>query len=137
MYYVNRIVPIIRKIVFIVFTIICSYYTYQNLSEMDIVFDSSFRLIKVNSKPYYEMLSDNTGYTNVNGISNFVNNMTKDGYEICKDSSTDKYLDYVFSKEDSDILWRVYYNIKDSYIAIFSSDYESSGKGYAYINEEY
>ena len=137
MYYKNKILPIIRKLIFLIFTGLSIYYTYENFNKLDMKIDNSFRLISSYSTPYYEMLTDNTGLTNVNGVSNLVNNLKKDGYEVEYDYSTDTYLDMIFSSETSENKWRVYYNISDYYLAIFSSDYESSGLGYTYIIEEY
>lgn len=137
MYYKNRILPIIRKLIFLTFTILGLYFTYQNLNELDMVVDNSFRLISTYSTPYYEMLTDNTGYTNVNGVSNLINNLKLRGYTLTKDMSTDSYLDMIFSSDTEENQWRIYYKIEDSYIAIFSSNYESSGIGYTYIIEEY
>lgn len=137
MYFKNRFIPILRKLIFLSFTVVALYYTYLNLNKFELKVDNSIKLLTEYSTPYYVMLTDNTGYTNINGVSNFVINVQKDGYVLVQDLSNNEYIDMTFESEEDENMWRVYYNIKDSYVAIFSSKYESSGMGYTYINREY
>lgn len=135
-HYRNKYIPIIRKIMFIIFTIIGMYYTYCNLNHFEFVLDDSeICLFDSYSPAYYLAISDNTGYTNINGVSNFVNNMYKEGYELYEDNSTNSYLDYSFLNNMDNSVWRLYYSLKNRYIAFLYSDYEASGRGFLYIIE--
>ncbi len=136
-HYRNKYIPVLRKIIFIFFTCLGMYYTYDNLNKLEMeLIDTDTELFSSYSPVYYIPLSDNTGYTNINGISNFVLNVIKDNYELQQDNSTNNYIDYIFIRSSDNSVWRLYYSFRNMYVAFLSSEYEASGKGFTYIIEK-
>lgn len=82
--------------------------------------------------PYYEEISENSGLTSINGISNVYINMQADRYSIYKEEITPTTVDVSFVKE-GEPAYRYYYDTSTNRITFFSSNYETSGVGVTYI----
>ena len=131
----DKIIPYTRKLMFVVSVVIIAYYTYVNISEIEITTDTTIKLFNVITDSYYENITDNSGYTNINGVSNICLNLISEGYSIYDVNTTDNYLDISFVKQDCPS-YRIYYLYDEQYIAFFSSIYETSYDLNAYINNK-
>ncbi len=125
---------VFRKLLLMVAAVTCVCITLYNAGDATIDDYGTFYLVGEYSDTYYEMLSDNVGLTTPNGISNVYINMAVDGYSVYKEEITDSYVDVSFTK-DGCPSYRYYYEHPSGRITFFSSDYESSFTGVAYINE--
>lgn len=131
----GKIIVIIRKILFIIATVYCVYISFSNYELSEICLDSSLRISDYSGKLYFEPLTENTGYVSINGVYLFYENVLKDGYTIHTEKITEDTIDTIFVKSDNPTL-RMYYKYPECYIALFSSEYETSGKPFSYIIEE-
>ena len=131
----DKIIVIIRKILFIIATVYCVYISVNNYELSEICLDSSLRILDSSGKVYLEPLTGNTGYMSINGVYTFYENVLKDGYTIHTEKITDDSIDTIFTKSNNPTL-RLYYKYPECYIALFSSEYETSGKPFSYIIEE-
>lgn len=125
---------VVRKLLLLIAAVSCVVITVVNAGDAEIDDDGTFYIIGEYHDTYYEMLSDNVGLTTPNGISNVYVNMVEDGYSIYREEITDSYVDVSFTKEGYPS-YRYYYEHPSGRITFFSSDYESSFTGVAYINE--
>lgn len=130
----GKIISLLRKITFITLTLVMVYQTYNKIYIEGITSNGSLHILSSKSKSYYSALTDNTGYTNINGVSNFYINMSEEGYNIVKEEVTNSFIDTTWS--NGELSYRLYYKYPECYIAIFSSDYVKSYKGISYIIEE-
>lgn len=130
----GKIIRIGRRILLLIGIVSCVYISLRNIDDVPLISSGDIYLVDKYSDPYYEMLSDNVGLTNINGISNVVINMEKDGYEIYKQDTTKDYVDISFIK-DGYPSYRYYFTYPEGRITFFCSDYESSYTGLAYIIE--
>lgn len=125
---------VLRKLIFLCTAIYSLYVTYVNVYE-NINADGTLHLLNEYTESYMTELTSNTGYTNINGVSNFYRNMSTLGYKIHNEERTGTYIDVSFVKPNNPS-YRLYYKYPECYFAIFSSDYENSWSGVAYISEE-
>lgn len=123
----------LRKVLFIIAVIVSTYFTIDNIYCRDLEVSKEVQLLDVKSDSYYEMLSDNSGYTNINGLSNIKLNLIEQGYLIEQELITDKYIDIIATKEGEES-YRIYFRYPEGYITFFSSLYENSYKLTSYIN---
>lgn len=128
-------VKVVRRIILLLAIIACSYYTYIKMSDVSIDYSGTIYVVDEFTEPYYEMLSDNVGITNINGISNVYINMERCGYDVFRESVSESSIDVSFVKTGCSS-YRYYYEQSSGRITIFSSDYETSYLGVSYIIEE-
>ena len=124
---------IVRRVLFILVAGICLFYTYKNWTKHSITVIGTPYIVDACVDTYCEPLSDNVAITTINGISNVYYNMAADGYSIYKEDITDKHIDVSFIKDNSPS-YRFYYEYPEGRVTIFSSDYENSYIGLAYIS---
>ena len=123
---------IIRKLLFIVATILCCYFTILRISSININTMGTVYIVDSYAPAYYEMLSDNVGLTTINGISNVFINMGVDGYSVYNSDIQNDYIDVSFVKEGHPS-YRYYFEYPEGRVTFFSSQYETSYKGISYI----
>ncbi len=123
---------IVRRCLFVLTMLICLGFTYRNFTAGSIELNGLPYVVGVFVDTYYEPLSDNVGLTTINGISNVYYNMKIEGYEVYKETITNKSIDVSFIK-DGCPSYRFYYEHPEGRITIFSSEYETSYTGVSYI----
>lgn len=128
----GEVVKVIRRVFMVVVAAVALAITVYNCDHVEVSMVGTFYMVHEYADTYYEMLSDNVGMTTVNGISNVYVNMEADGYAIYKETVTDSGVDVSFIKEGCPS-YRYYYSHPDGRITFFSSDYENSFSGLAYI----
>lgn len=128
----DKVISIIRKVLFMVAAILCVYFTGSNYLDMQIKSDGTVYLVNEYTPVYYEALSDNVGITTINGISNVVINMKADGYDVYKMQVDKSYVDVSFTK-DNYPSYRYYFTYPEGKITFFCSEYENSYIGLSYI----
>lgn len=122
----------VRRVLFIIAACACLVITYSNVNDVNVSISGTFYIVGESVETYYEMLSDNVGLTTPNGISNVYVNMAADQYQVYSETVTPTYVDVTFTKKDSPT-YRYYYDHQSGRITFFSSDYENSFLGLAYI----
>lgn len=115
----------LRKLLFLSATVSCIVFVYVTLYTRSKVTDSSIRLIEDITPSFFIEESFNTGYTNINGVSNIYHQLLEEGYELYSMKQTDTYVDLAFVNNENNA-WRVYFRVVDGWIAFFNSNYESS-----------
>lgn len=130
----GQIRSILQKLMFTVAAVLCIYYTVRNVSKLSIDTNGVAYLVDEWAPAYYEVLSENVGITNMNGMSNIYINMANDGYTIYKEEKTSSYIDVSFVKEGYPS-YRYYFLYPEGRITFFSSTYEESWKALTYIIE--
>ena len=130
----GKIVRIIRRLVLLFGVLACVRVTLSNIDDVPLTAVGDAYIVDKYAEPYYEMLSDNVGLTNINGISNVIINMETDGYEVYNQEVTDEFIDISFIKDESPA-YRYYFTVVDGRVTFFCSDYESSYTGLSYIIE--
>lgn len=128
----DKVISIIRKVLFMVAAILCVYFTGSNYLDMQIKSDGTVYLVNEYTPVYYEALSDNVGITTINGISNVVINMEADGYDVYKMQVDKSYVDVSFTKANCPS-YRYYFTYPEGKITFFCSEYENSYIGLSYI----
>lgn len=131
----DKVVYRLRKVVFFIAMLLCVWYTGINTiipKKEDLVTD--VRLYPYYQDTYYEPISENSGITSLNGISNVYVNMAADGFSVHKENVTSDYVDVSFVNNVNEA-YRFYYDMKTSVITFFYSDYEKSSMGVSYIIE--
>ena len=113
---------------------VCCYFTYVNTILPKEETDYSLRIIEEYVEPYYDSLTPNTGFTNINGISNVYVNMLADGFKVHKNDVSSDYIDLSFINSNGDA-YRYYFEKISGKITFFYSDYERSDLGLSYIIE--
>ena len=124
----------LRKLVFIAVAIICCWFTYLNKYLPIDEVSNELRLLDEYVQPYYESTTSNTGFTNINGISNVYVNMLTDGFDVYKSDVTNSYIDISFTNDDGEA-YRYYFERISGKVTFFYSDYERSELGLSYIIE--
>lgn len=130
----GKVMRSVRILVLSVTAVVCILITFGNVNNVSINEIGTFYIVDEYCDTYYEMLSENVGLTTPNGISNVYVNMKADGYSIYKEDITNTYVDVSFIKVGCPS-YRFYYEHPSGRITFFSSDYESSFTGVAYIND--
>lgn len=125
----------IERCILLCSLVVLLIYSYKKIINDSIKMIGVSRIVNAYVDPYYEELTDNSGLTNINGISNVFINMDNDGYDIYKSDITQTYIDISFTKEGSDS-YRYYYDMNTGRITFLSSSYETSSSGLSYIIEE-
>ena len=128
----GEIAHVVRRLILTATLCICAYMYYNVNQESK--FDAYGTIYVTNEyvDTYYEPITDNTGYTTINGISNVFINMKALGYTVYKTDITNNQIDVVF-KHDELPTYRYYFTYPDGKVTIISSEYESSYKGVTYI----
>ena len=121
------------RLIILCITGIVIFYTYVNavLGELRIVND--IFLLENITDTFLTETSPNTGITNINGLSNIKRNMINDGWSLYKESIDNNEIDIIFTNKSENVA-RIYYRCDTNEIAIFTSDYESSGEIFTYTN---
>ena len=98
---------VLRKLIFLCTALYSLYITYVNVYE-NINADGTLHLLNEYTESYMTELTSNTGYTNINGVSNFYRNMSTLGYKIHNEERTSTYIDVSFVKPNNPS-YRLYY----------------------------
>lgn len=124
-------IRLLWKVVCLIITsILCiSTYVSSMLGEFEINNDSY--LLDEVSNSFLIVNSPNTGITNINGVSNIINQMIDDGWEVYKENVNNESIDVVLVKSVEKV-GRVYYECKSNEITVFMNDYEKSGDLFTY-----
>lgn len=125
----------IRKILFIICTFICVVMTVSHIGKNVPEVINNVSLLNEVSPSFYVEDTINTGYTNINGISNIYLNLQQDGWKVHKVIIEDTFIDISMTKYP-DLSCRVYFKVSDGWTALFLSEYENSNSLLAYISDE-
>lgn len=123
---------IVRKCIFILFASLCCILTYLNTNRVSIEASPNIDLYNYTVPEWYTEVSSNVVLTNLNGLSNIDLNLKKDGYVVYNKTQTQNTVDISYVKAYCPS-YRIYYEIDSGKLTIFSSSYESSNLGLAYI----
>lgn len=126
---------ILRRIILTITLLILVYIYINKCLESSLDAYGTIYIVDDYVDTYYEPLTENTGYTTINGISNVFVNMKKAGYTVYNSEVTNNYIDAVFIKDDAPT-YRYYFTYPEGKMTVLSSDYESSFLGVSYIIEE-
>lgn len=123
-----------KTIFTIVVCIILISYSYYRYNPISIEIDNTefYLLDEVSENSYLQRYSENTGKTDLVGISNIILNMLDDGYKIQNYKNTGDYIDIILQNNDE--VHRLYFN-KEYELTVISSPYNKSIVPYTYINE--
>ncbi len=131
----GKVIKYVRRIFLICAILTIMYNILVDIYGYEISANTGLRILKDTTPTYYSMVTDNSGYTNINGISNVYHNLNKEGYGIHKEDITKDYVDVVFVKDNSPS-YRYYYEWPEMHVTFFSSNYEASYLLSSYIIEE-
>ena len=123
---------IVRKCIFILFATLCCVLTYFNTSKVSIKASPNNELYNYTVPEWYTEISNNVISTSINGLSNIDVNLKKDGYTVYNKTQTQNAVDISYVKANCPS-YRIYYEFGSGKLTIFSSSYESSNLGLAYI----
>lgn len=131
----DKVMTILRRAVLMVATALCVVYTYRNIFIPDVELINDIRVYDYYVDTYYQPISENSGITSLNGLSNAKVNLLNQGFEVYSEEITDNGIDLILMNSDGEV-YRYYFDMKTNRVTFFYSDYERSSLGESYIIEE-
>lgn len=131
----DKVIMILRRAVLMTAAALCVVYTYRNIFIPDVELINDIRVYDYYVDIYYQPISENSGITSLNGLSNAKVNLLNQGFEVYSEEITDNGIDLILMNSDGEV-YRYYFDMKTNRITFFYSDYERSSLGESYIIEE-
>lgn len=131
----DKVVTILRRAVLMTAAALCVVYTYRNIFIPDVELINDIRVYDYYVDTYYQPISENSGITSLNGLSNAKVNLLNQGFEVYSEEITDNGIDLILTNSNGEV-YRYYFDMKTNRITFFYSDYERSYLGESYIIEE-
>lgn len=130
----DKVIYYARKVILLIAAIVCVFLTYENTILPTPEHSNEIRLFDYYVDTYYDRVSDNSGITSINGVSNVYVNMLDCSYIEHYIDIQSNYIDMSFIGTGGDA-YRFYYDMKTNLLTFFYSDYERSNTGESYIIE--